>query len=198
MAGETEPKTCPARHPARRSGRHRVPFDWHLSAYIVSLNLQAQKFWAKMAEIIGKAPGKGVPSVTPAIDSVSDTTSKGDNKGPASNVGLTFARRGERVGESAANGGVDGFDSDRMRDRSLLTAEEEKALMRRIDWRIMSICSLLFLMKNLDSDNISNARIMNRETDRNIMTQLNMSSDQYNLLNVLYYVSGGLFLLGSS
>lgn len=43
-------------------------------------------------------------------------------------------------------------------------------------------------MKNIDADNISNARIMNKGTPRNIMTQLDMTSDEYNLLNVLYYV----------
>jgi hypothetical protein len=80
-------------------------------------------------------------------------------------------------------------EETRRRNRTLLSAEEEKALLRRIDWRIMTICSILFLLKNIDSDNISNARIMNKGTDRNIMTELNMTSDQYNLLNVLYYVS---------
>jgi hypothetical protein len=80
-------------------------------------------------------------------------------------------------------------EETRRRNRTLLSTEEEKALLRRIDWRIMTICSILFLLKNTDSDNISNARIMNKGTDRNIMTELNMTSDQYNLLNVLYYVS---------
>jgi hypothetical protein len=108
---------------------------------------------------------------------------------PAEPSNLTLFRRGEQIDDATASRTVDGFDAARMRDRSLLTAEEEKALMRRVDWRIMTICSLLFLMKNLDADNISNARIMNRGTDSNIMTQLKMSSDQYNLLNVLYYVS---------
>ncbi|KAH7303988.1 major facilitator superfamily domain-containing protein [Stachybotrys elegans] len=108
---------------------------------------------------------------------------------PATSDGLTVFRRGEQIDDATASKTVDGFDAERMRDRSLLTSEEEKALMRRVDWRIMTICSLLFLMKNLDADNISNARIMNRGTDTNIMAQLNMTSDQYNLLNVLYYPS---------
>lgn len=123
-------------------------------------------------------------SATPA-DSTSDSSRDDTRHQPD---GLTFARRGEQVDESIGSGEVEGYEASRMRDRALLTAEEEKALMRRIDWRMMTICSLLFLMKNLDADNISNARIMNRDTDRNIMTELNMSSDQYNLLNVLYYV----------
>ncbi|KAJ0302836.1 hypothetical protein COL516b_006875 [Colletotrichum fioriniae] len=107
--------------------------------------------------------------------------------GGASKDGLTFARRGEQIDE-LTSGDVSGFDAERMRARSLLTADEEKKLMRRVDLRIMTICSLLFLMKNIDSDNISNARIMNKGTPRNIMTQLNMTSDEYNLLTVLYYV----------
>lgn len=104
--------------------------------------------------------------------------------------GVTLFRRGEAIqdGDATDLSAVSGFDAERMRDRTLLTAEEEKALMRRVDWRIMTICSLLFLMKNLDADNISNARIMNRDTNRNIMTELGMTSDEYNLLNVLYYV----------
>lgn len=143
-------------------------------------------------------PKQPQESVITRDDEITSASSSSVQDSPAKNAtipssdtdALTFFRRGEQVDDATAARGVDGFDSALMRDRSLLTAEEEKALMRRVDWRIMTICSLLFLMKNLDADNISNARIMNRDTDRNIMTQLNMSSDQYNLLNVLYYVSG--------
>lgn len=102
---------------------------------------------------------------------------------------LHFARRGEDVDEVIATENISGFDAERMRARASLTAEEERKLMRRVDLRIMTLCSLLFLFKNIDSDNISNARIMNRGTDRNIMTQLGLTSDEYNLLTVFYYVS---------
>lgn len=106
----------------------------------------------------------------------------------ATSDGLTVARRGDAVDDATAVQGADGFDAERMRGRSLLTAAEEKALLRRIDWRIMPICSMLFLLKNLDMQNVSNARIMNRGTSQNILTQLHMTSNEYNLLNVLYYV----------
>lgn len=99
---------------------------------------------------------------------------------------LTLARRGNVVDNSV--GDVDGFDAERMRDRALLNADEEKALMRRIDWRLMTVCSIIFLIKNLDSENISNARIMNRGTKMNILTQLKMTADEYNYLTILYYV----------
>lgn len=123
------------------------------------------------------------------VEPSSETASKSDTPKQHEDGGLTFVRRGEQVDDATAAEDVDGFDAARMRDRSLLTAAEEKALMRKVDWRMMTVCSLLFLLKNIDADNIANARIMNRGTGRNIMTQLNMSSDQYNLLTVLYYVS---------
>ncbi|KAK9416442.1 putative Major facilitator superfamily (MFS) profile domain-containing protein [Seiridium unicorne] len=86
-----------------------------------------------------------------------------------------------------------------------LTPEEEKKLLRRIDWHLMPLCSLIFMFKNLDVDNVSahekslfviclleeqvsNARIMNRGTSQNIMTQLAMTADDYNLVTVMYYI----------
>lgn len=137
------------------------------------------------------APAKALSDSEPN----SETASK-DNEVPVHTDGeVHFARRGELVDDATAAEGADGFDAERMRGRSLLTAAEEKALMRRVDWRMMTICSMLFLLKNIDADNISNARIMNRGTPTNIMTQLKMTSDQYNLLTVLYYVNWSLLHL---
>lgn len=127
------------------------------------------------------ATPKDVPTVISEGDESTKTVHSKDD--------LHFARRGVDVDEVTATGDISGFDAERMRARASLTAEEEKKLMRRVDLRIMTLCSLLFLFKNIDSDNISNARIMNRGTDRNIMTQLGLTSDEYNLLTVFYYVS---------
>lgn len=104
--------------------------------------------------------------------------------------GLHLVQRGGELAESDIDDtSIQGFESDRMKARTLLTAEEEKKLLRRIDWRIMPLYSLMFLLKQLDALNISNARIMNEHTPRNIMTQLGLSSNAYALLTVLYYVS---------
>lgn len=101
--------------------------------------------------------------------------------------GLHLAERGGGVvGSDVDDNSIRGFDSDRMKARTLLTAEEEKKLLRKIDWHIMPLCSLMFLFKNMDADNISNARIMNADTPQNIMIQLGLSSNAYALLAVLY------------
>ncbi|KAJ5350431.1 hypothetical protein N7541_008158 [Penicillium brevicompactum] len=102
---------------------------------------------------------------------------------------LHFARRGEALADaSSSQESIDGYDPELMNGRTLLTAAEEKKLLRKIDWRLMTLCSLIFMFKNLDSNNTSNARIMNKGTDQNIMTQLGITSNEYNLVTVLYYI----------
>ena len=105
------------------------------------------------------------------------------------NGGLHYARRGSIANDEGASGQIEGYDAERMRARTLLTAEEEKKLLRKVDWHLMTLCSIMFLLKNIDADNVSNARIMNKGTPRNIMTQLGMTSNEYNLVTTMYYVS---------
>lgn len=124
-------------------------------------------------------------AATPSEESVTHHATAPEH---SKNATITLAQRGIAVDEDVVDGTEETEEDTNRRNRTLLSAKEEQALLRRIDWRIMTVCSLLFLLKNIDADNISNARIMNRGTDRNVMTELNMTSDQYNLLNVLYYV----------
>jgi hypothetical protein len=124
-------------------------------------------------------------AATPSEESVTHHATAPEH---SKNATITLAQRGIAVDEDVVDGTEETEEDRNRRNRTLLSAKEEQALLRRIDWRIMTVCSLLFLLKNIDADNISNARIMNRGTDRNVMTELNMTSDQYNLLNVLYYV----------
>jgi hypothetical protein len=124
-------------------------------------------------------------AATPSEESVTHHATAPEH---SKNATITLAQHGIAVDEDVVDGTEETEEDTNRRNRTLLSAKEEQALLRRIDWRIMTVCSLLFLLKNIEADNISNARIMNRGTDRNVMTELNMTSDQYNLLNVLYYV----------
>ncbi|KAM0699385.1 hypothetical protein Q7P36_001432 [Cladosporium allicinum] len=124
-------------------------------------------------------------AATPSEESVTHHATAPEH---SKNATITLAQRGTAVDEDVVDGTEETEEDTNRRNRTPLSAKEEQALLRRIDWRIMTVCLLLFLLKNIDADNISNARIMNRGTDRNVMTELNMTSDQYNLLNVLYYV----------
>ncbi|EXJ83050.1 hypothetical protein A1O3_06867 [Capronia epimyces CBS 606.96] len=87
-------------------------------------------------------------------------------------------------------GQVTGVDDDAVLDaRRAFTAEEEKRLIRRIDWRLLPLLSILYMVKTIDAANVSNARIMGRGTPYNIMTELGISSNQYNFVTTAYYVS---------
>ncbi|KAI0197597.1 pantothenate transporter [Astrocystis sublimbata] len=115
------------------------------------------------------------------------TSVEADAISASSDDGFYRATRGE-VADVKGGDAIQGFDAERMQARTALTAEEEKKLIRRIDWHLMPLCSLMFLFKNLDVDNVSNARIMNRGTSMNIITQLGMTSDEFALVTVLYYI----------
>lgn len=68
---------------------------------------------------------------------------------------IHYAKRGETISQLPIDEAIDGFQAASQGARTLLTAEEEKKLLRRIDWHLMPLCSLIFMFKNLDSDNVS-------------------------------------------
>ncbi|KAE8381566.1 major facilitator superfamily domain-containing protein [Aspergillus bertholletiae] len=108
---------------------------------------------------------------------------------------LHYASRGQALSDESNDiDNIAGFDAEWMRARTSLTTDEEKRLLRRVDWHIMPLCAIMFLLKNIDSENVANAKIMNKGTNRNILTQLGMTADQYSLVTVLYYISWGIAL----
>jgi hypothetical protein len=102
---------------------------------------------------------------------------------------LHYVRRGQEVSDDTfSTDSIEGYEAEQMRARALLTYEEEKKLLRRIDWHIMPLCSIAFLLKNIDFTNVSNVRIMNTGTHQNILTQLGMTADEFNFVSTIYYV----------
>ncbi|KAH8885818.1 putative pantothenate transporter [Thozetella sp. PMI_491] len=93
----------------------------------------------------------------------------------------------EKSSESIASGEKTAAH-DAAQPRMSLTSVEEKSLLRRIDWRLLPLLSLLYMVKTIDAANVSNARVMDQGTPRNIMTELHMTSDQYNFVTLAYYI----------
>ena len=70
-------------------------------------------------------------------------------------TGVHIVRRGEEVGDdSSLENGIVGYDAERMKARTILSEAEEKKLMRRVDWHLMPLCSIMFLLKNMDYQNV--------------------------------------------
>ena len=90
---------------------------------------------------------------TVAAEIITNSDKEGANQHTGDHI--RFVRRGEAAPEaSSAQETIAGYDAELMSDRTLLTAEEEKKLLRKIDWRLMTLCSLIFMFKNLDSQNV--------------------------------------------
>ena len=101
---------------------------------------------------------------------------------------------------------ISGYDDTLMGARSTLSSAEEKKLLRRIDWHLIPLLAVIYMLKSVDFTNVSleyarqelllteivqvsYARVMDKGTQRNILTELKMTSDQYNLVTTMYYVS---------
>ena len=91
----------------------------------------------------------------------------------------------------AGSGGkthIAGYDAELMAARVTLNADEERRLLRRIDWHLLPLLAVMYMVKTIDAANVSNARIMDKGTPRNIMTELGISANGYNLVTTAYYV----------
>lgn len=100
---------------------------------------------------------------------------------------------------------INGFNAAVMGARVTLSNVEEKKLLRRIDWRLIPLLSLMYMLKSVDysnvcfhpwllqdiyllCDQVSNARVMDKGTPHNIITELHMTANEYNLVTTMYYV----------
>lgn len=135
------------------------------------------------------------------------------NPAPEASIDMHTVKRGRILSEHEVPEGVSGYNPELMRGRALLSPAEEKKLMRKVDLHLMPLLALILMVKNLDANNVSyrpfvaharmtltkldldlpnqaaNARIMNKGTPRNILEELHMSSDAYNFVSSIYFVS---------
>jgi len=63
------------------------------------------------------------------------------------------------------------------------SAQEEAAVIRKLDWRLLSITFLLYSLAVLDRSNLGNARLAGMEDD------IDLSGDRYNLLGTVFYIA---------
>ncbi|KAF5615984.1 tartrate transporter [Fusarium sp. NRRL 25303] len=102
--------------------------------------------------------------------------------------------RGEPIPSSGdIDDNIVGYDGTLMGARTRLSSQQEKKLLRRIDWHLIPLLSVMYMVKSIDASNVSNARIMDRGTPRNIMTELNISADDYNFVTMAYYLSDPVY-----
>ncbi|KAL4766209.1 major facilitator superfamily domain-containing protein [Aspergillus foveolatus] len=97
------------------------------------------------------------------------TTYRDEGNATANNEHQLFIHSEATAPSSQEQSHIPGYNPDQMSARTLLTSAEEKKLLRRIDLRLMALCSLIFMFKNLDAI-------------------MRITSNEYNLVTVLYYI----------
>lgn len=65
----------------------------------------------------------------------------------------------------------------------VVTADEEKAVLRKLDWHILPLLFLVYTFSNLDRSNLGNARLAG------LAESVNLESKRYDWLGTAFYIA---------
>ncbi|CAG8977545.1 hypothetical protein HYALB_00012351 [Hymenoscyphus albidus] len=92
--------------------------------------------------------------------------------------------KGEHVVASLRSNSV----ADKTAFLASFTAEEDRAIMTKVDCRFLWLIELMYLIKNIDYTNAASVKVLQVGQPTNILKQLNMKSNQYNWVQSIYFV----------
>ncbi|KAI9687921.1 MAG: hypothetical protein M1822_002003 [Bathelium mastoideum] len=81
---------------------------------------------------------------------------------------------------------------------SSFTANENHAIMRKVDRRFLLLIGLMYLIKNIDYTNAASAKVLQVGQPRNILKELHMTADDYNWVQSIYFISYIIFEVPSN
>ncbi|RMZ81286.1 hypothetical protein DV737_g2552, partial [Chaetothyriales sp. CBS 132003] len=70
--------------------------------------------------------------------------------------------------------------------------------MRKVDRRFLLLIGLMYMLKNVDYTNAATVKVLQVDQPRNILTELNMTSDQYAWVQSIYFISYIVFEVPSN
>ncbi|KGO73684.1 Major facilitator superfamily domain, general substrate transporter [Penicillium italicum] len=76
--------------------------------------------------------------------------------------------------------------------------EQEKALVRKQDLRILPLCAGIYLLCYLDRSNIGNAKTLNAGTGNDLLDETNMTDHQYIIALMVFLIAYGVFEVPSN
>ena len=63
-----------------------------------------------------------------------------------------------------------------------------KALVRKQDLRILPLSALSYFILNIDRSNVGNAKTMNAETQNDLLSETNMSEQEYIISLMVFFI----------
>lgn len=76
--------------------------------------------------------------------------------------------------------------------------DDDRTIMKKVDRRFLLLIGILYMTKNIDYQNAASVKVLQVGEPRNILTELNMTSDQYNWVQSIYFISYILFEVPSN
>ncbi|KAI9829510.1 MAG: hypothetical protein M1819_006330 [Sarea resinae] len=92
----------------------------------------------------------------------------------------------------------DSSNEDRAAFLSSFSPEEEKHIMRKVDYRFLVLIGLMYLIKTIDYTNAANIKVLQVKQPRNILVELKMTANQYNWVQSIYFISYIVFEVPSN
>ncbi|PSN74842.1 MFS transporter [Corynespora cassiicola Philippines] len=86
--------------------------------------------------------------------------------------------------------------ADRFEGQEGTTAN--KAILRKQDTRLIPVCATMYLLAYLDRSNIGNAKVMNSETNDDLMTETRLSNKEYSIALMVFLVAYTIFEVPSN
>lgn len=90
----------------------------------------------------------------------------------------------QHVDDSSQNGAATNYGAKEAAEHfAPPTAEEEAAVIRKLDWRLIPLVFFLYMLSVLDRSNLGNARIAGMEDD------IDLTGFKYNWLGTIFYIA---------
>ncbi|KAL4887621.1 major facilitator superfamily domain-containing protein [Aspergillus karnatakaensis] len=81
---------------------------------------------------------------------------------------------------------------------SQFTAEDDRRIMRKVDRRCLLLMGLMYLLKQIDYTNAASVKVLQVGEPSNILTETNMSANDYNWVQTIYFIGLVLFEVPSN
>ncbi|KNG87187.1 hypothetical protein ANOM_003763 [Aspergillus nomiae NRRL 13137] len=100
------------------------------------------------------------------------------------------------AGESSSDLGTE--DERRKALLQSFTPEEDKRIRRKIDRRFLFLIGMMYIIKTIDYTNAASVKVLQVGEDRNVLNELKMTSDEYNWVQSIYFISYIVFEVPSN
>ncbi|KAH8647918.1 MFS transporter [Xylariales sp. PMI_506] len=81
---------------------------------------------------------------------------------------------------------------------SQFSAEDDRRIMRKVDRRFLVLMGFMYLLKQIDFANAASIKVLQTGLPSNVLTELHMSTDDYNWTQTVYYIGLVIFEVPSN